>query len=540
MRIPCLLLFICICITACNKPTPSSEEVDGLGVLSERFEGNSEARPHFDRGMLLLHSFEYADAREAFLKAQEADPDMVMAVWGEAMTYNHGLWGEQDYEAGVAALQKLGKTPAEQLGKTDRPLEEGFIGAIQALYAPEKPKQERDMEYREHMEILSERFPDNGEVSAFYALSILGSVPEGRDDEQYEMGAKIVKGILAENAQHPGALHYLIHSYDDPDHASMALEAADQYARVAPEASHALHMPSHIYVAMGLWEKVVASNEDSYHASLSRMKRKSLNNDARGYHAYHWLQYGYLQQGRVEEARNMLGNMYGYAAETPSTRARQHVVFLRGTYLAETDNPSDELYEQPLDIGDLNISVRSQYNFQDGYRAFLNKDAEGVAAAAEKIRADYENEKVLISTSEITVCSGLTRENASEYDIRQSQLMENQLHALHAWLTGEESVEERMKAIVKTEVSMSYSYGPPHIQKPGHEIYAGWLMENERYEEALAMYEAGLKRAPLRVKFLIGRIAAARALGLEEIVTEGEATVNQIRKEAGITELRES
>ncbi len=539
MKIFNLLLALSVCAFACQNQKAIEEE-DGLGVLSNRFVGNPEAQPHFDRGMLLLHSFEYQDARESFLLAQEADPAMVMAVWGEAMTYNHPLWGEQDYEAGIAALKKLGESPDDQRGMASGELEEGFIGAIQALYAPEKPKNERDKEYRTRMQELSEKFPDNGEVSAFYSLSILGSVSDGRDDEQYEMGAKIVKGILAENGQHPGALHYLIHSYDDPQHASMALAAADQYAKVAPEASHALHMPSHIYVAMGLWDKVVSSNEDSYHASISRMQRKSLSNDARGYHAYHWLQYGYLQQGRVDEARNMLANMYGYAAETPSKRARQHVVFLRGTYLVETDKPSDDLYDQPLQTDDLNVMVRSQYNFQDGYRAFLLKDADGIAAAAERIREDYENEEVLIATADITVCSGVTRETTSESDIRQSQLLEDQLLALHAWLLGDETAEAQMKDIVKLEESLNYSYGPPRIQKPSHEIYGEWLLQNEQFEEALALYDAGLKRAPDRVKFLKGKIQAAAALGRDDIVEEEQATLEQIKKESGSTQLRES
>ena len=146
------------------------------------------------------------------------------------------------------------------------------------------------------MEQLSEKYPNNHEISAFYALSLLGSVPDGRDDAIYGKGAIIAKGIIEENPNHPGALHYLIHSYDDPAHAHLALNAANSYAKVAPEASHALHMPSHIYLAMGMWDEVISSNINSYQASINRMERKNLDNNARGYHAYHWLQYGYLQK----------------------------------------------------------------------------------------------------------------------------------------------------------------------------------------------------------------------------------------------------
>ncbi|MCF6223634.1 MAG: hypothetical protein L3J34_07890 [Flavobacteriaceae bacterium] len=153
------------------------------------------------------------------------------------------------------------------------------------------------------MKKLNLKYPDNHEVKAFYALSLLGSVSDGRDDEIYGKGAKIAQGIIEENPNHPGALHYLIHSYDDPKHANLALDAAYSYAKVAPDASHALHMPSHIFVAMGMWDEVVKSNENSYQASVNRMERKKLDNDARGYHAFHWLEYGYLQQNRFEDAK---------------------------------------------------------------------------------------------------------------------------------------------------------------------------------------------------------------------------------------------
>ena len=205
---------------------------------------------------------------------------------------------------------------------------------------------------------LLKKYPDNHEISAFYALSLLGSVEDGRDDEIFGKGAKIAQGILKENPNHPGALHYLIHSYDDPDHAQYALSAADAYAVVAPDASHALHMPSHIYVAMGMWDKVVSSNENSYQASLNRMQRKNLK-DGRGYHAYHWLEYGYLQQEREEDARKLVQDLVIYTEENPSKYARTHLVFLKGTYLVETEN-----WDSPIaDINCRHIRYECSHSF---------------------------------------------------------------------------------------------------------------------------------------------------------------------------------
>ena len=212
---------------------------------------------------------------------------MGMAYWGEAMTYNHNLWSEQDYDKGAATIAKMNNAQAE-LNLTE--LEKDLIQSAKILYKNDASKTDRDLAFSQYLQKLSKKYPDNHEVAAFYALSLLGSDPEGRDDSLFGKSALIAKGILEENPDHPGALHYLIHAYDDPNHAKLALQAADAYAVVAPDASHALHMPSHIYVALGMWDKVVSSNENAYRASLNRKEKKNLDNDARGYHAYHWLE----------------------------------------------------------------------------------------------------------------------------------------------------------------------------------------------------------------------------------------------------------
>jgi len=286
------IVFFCVIffLFSCNKNEP---QTDYLGIVKLEVSGTKTAIPHFEKGLLLLHSFEYVDARESFLKAQQVDPKMVMAYWGEAMTYNHSLWRGQDYLNGFSVLEKL-ELQGEIEGQSS--VEKDFLKAVEILYKPKTSKNDRDTAYMKYMEGLYKKYPSNHEVAAFYALSLLGSVAEGRNDSIYGLGADVAKRILKENAKHPGALHYVIHSYDDPDHANLALDAANAYSQVAPDASHALHMPSHIYVAMGMWDEVVSSNINSYQASLNRMNKKELDNDARGYHAYHWLEYGYLQK----------------------------------------------------------------------------------------------------------------------------------------------------------------------------------------------------------------------------------------------------
>lgn len=501
------LFSIIILLFSCNNRKPKT---DYLGIVNLAVSGESNALPQFEKGLLLLHSFEYSDAREAFEQAQKIDPGMAMAYWGEAMTYNHSLWGEQDYEKGVLALNRMEQHASDQ---SISELEVDFLTAVQILYQPKKTKLERDVLYAEFMESLQRKYPDNHEVSAFYALSLLGSVPVGRDDQIYGQGAKIAKGILAENPNHPGALHYLIHSYDDPLHAGMALDAANSYAKVAPDASHALHMPSHIYVALGMWDDVVLSNENSYQASLNRMERKKLDNDGRGYHAYHWLEYGYLQQGRVEDARKMVFDLQGYAEETPSNYARRHLVYLKGTFLNETDLWDDPVADIEIDVSDLNVSVRSQYNVIEGRKAFRSGDKIKLDEAIKNIQDDHAKESLLATYKGAQLCSSVSRNEASQMDLDESIIMLEQLLGLRAWMNNDRLLAEKhIKYSIVLNDKLSYSYGPPFIQKPTNELYADWLVEQNRPEEAIEQYNLTLEKATNRKYAVLGKQRASELL----------------------------
>jgi tetratricopeptide (TPR) repeat protein len=473
-----------------------------LGVVDFDVSGKESALPDFEKGLLLLHSFEYEDAREAFKKAQQEDSNMAMAYWGEAMTYNHSLWHEQDYEAAKAILAKLDSTNAKQ---NVSQLEEDLIASVEILYQPKKEKIERDAAYSNFMEGLHKKYPNNQEVAAFYALSLLGAVPEGRDDELYGKGARIAKGILKENPNHPGALHYLIHSYDDPNHASLALDAANSYSKVAPDASHALHMPSHIYVAMGMWDQVISSNIDSYKASVTRKERKDLDNDALGYHAFHWLEYGYLQKNNQAEAKKMVLELKQFTDEKPSKRARVHLVFLKGTYLNETDDWKGDIAEIPVDVKDLNISVRSKYHFLEGMKAYKHNDSTKLRVIIERMKQDEQRESYILSEGSSNLCSNVTRDEATEMDLKSSQIRQEQLLALLAELKKDSKLAEtHFLKSVELEESISYSYGPPAIQKPTHELYADWLISENRMEEAAEHYMHSLKKGPKRLRAMTG------------------------------------
>ena len=526
-----VVAFFLLVVASCSS---EKKQDSRLGEIQLEVSGAAEAQPHFKRGLLLLHSFEYADAAEAFIQAQEIDSDFAMAYWGEAMTYNHSLWRLQDQEKGKAALEKLGATASERVDKAATDLEKDFLQAVEILYG-EGTKTERDHAYAAYMQTLHQQYPENHEVAAFYALSLLGSVPVGRDDEVYEKGAVIAKSIIAENPNHPGALHYLIHSYDDPMHASLALHAADSYSKVAPDAAHALHMPSHIYVAMGMWDEVVASNEVSWQASVDRMKRKNLDYSAQSYHAFHWLMYGYLQQGRYAKARQIMDDMVRYTEAVPTKGARAYLISMKGTYLIETNDWDSPVADIEVDRDDLNISLRAIYFYIEGVKVYHTKDVEKLQEVIHTMEDERLQKTVLVNEKGVAVCSGAgwTSEIPNQLDIDQAYVMELQLKGLLAGLNGDtKAAETWLKEATLLEENISYAYGPPPIVKPSHELYGEWLLQANRPEEAEVQFDKALDRGPNRVLSLRGKKEVGTHLGNDVMTREVEELIQEIMKQA--------
>lgn len=518
-------------ILGCNKETRSDADTN-LGEVYFTPTGTPAAQEAFHNGLLLLHSFEYDDAQKAFREARTEDPTMAMAYWGEAMTHNHPLWRQQDREAAIAILNELAPSPEERQAKAATPLEKDLLQAADILYG-EGSKISRDSAYASYMAQLHTRYPGQHEVAAFYALSLLGAVPVGRDEEKFAQGAQIAKSILAENPQHPGALHYLIHAFDDPEHAALAIQAADRYAKVAPDAAHALHMPSHIYVAMGMWDEVVSSNIASYDASIKRMERLGLDNDARSYHAFAWLLYGQLQKGRYEEARNILQDMIRYTEELPSKSARSYLNRMHGNYLVETGDWEGPMAQVAVNVDDLNIVNRTIRSFIDGMQAYRRQDKEKLADIIKAIEDDRQRSSLLVSDQGTPICSVVgTRAAPNQLDLDQSQVMELELRALYATLTDKPSMaDELLSAASQLERSIDYSYGPPDIIYPSFELYGEWLLEQQRYEEAMAQFRYALARGPKRVRALQGLLTAARALDEQATVRETEQLLSKISDE---------
>ena len=526
-----LVLLILNCQSGQKTP-----EGDHLGVLHFTFTGSAEAMPHFTKGLKLLHNFEFDDAATAFAEAQKIDSSFVMAYWGEAMTYNHPLWRQQDFEKGWAAIVKLGETPGERAAKAQTDLERDFLRSTEILYGIGK-KNQRDSAYSKYLEKMYATYPGNEEVAAFYALSLLGAVTVGRDEKVYEKSAAIAQGILKENPNHPGALHYLIHSYDDPAHAVKAINAAHLYSKIAADATHALHMPSHIFVAVGMWDEVVNSNIDSWEASVHRMKEKKLDNNARSYHAFHWLLYGLLQQGKQDEALHIMHDMKKYTDELPSKNARDYLVGMKGNYLIETGDWESGIAGYDFKLDDLNIATRAGFNFIEGMKAYRAKDVQSLTAVIGGMEAERKSAANLVSEKGIPMCApGPGSYAPNQLDVDHARIMELELHGLLAQLQGNTAeVEKWLSAAAGLQNEISYSYGPPTVVKPSWELYGDWLLEQGRAKDALAQFEIALEKGPKRLMALRGKLAAAKLLGDEKMVNETEGVLDEILEKAGKT-----
>jgi tetratricopeptide (TPR) repeat protein len=480
---------------------PGAEPPLILGVLDFPTSGAPAAQDAFERGVKLLHSFEYEDARSAFLEAQATDPAFVMAIWGEAMTFNHPLWDEQDREQALAVLAKL--PPEPERNATD--LENRFVRCVQILYG-DGTKPERDMAYRGALAQMHRDYPDDLEVSAFYALSILGSVYE-RDFRTYMQAAAVAEEIFARQPQHPGAAHYLIHSYDDQIHAPLGLRAARVYAKIAPAASHAQHMVSHIYTSLGMWDEVVEANTAAVRVSEEAMLRAGRSRHMRSKHALHWLEYALLQQGRYPEAGEALGIIAEDVTALPNPENLRHSAMMRATFAVEDPLAADPLAALPEQ--QLSLYYRALDTFTTAWTSLASGDVEAGRRGLEAILAGLDTARVL------TVAEGLheTPDATSPDDYLLAKIMARELEALILYHEGDaEAALDILRTAVAEETSRPLYYGPPHVPKPTDELMGEMLLRLNRPAEAAELFQQALDRHTGRTLSLLGLARAEQQM----------------------------
>ncbi len=471
---------------------------DDLGRIDFPTSGSAEAQKHFLRGALLLHSFEFDDAAEEFRAAEKADTGFAMAYWGEAMTYNHPLWMEQDAGAARKALEQLAPTAEARLAKAPTEREKMYLSAVEALYG-KGDKAANDRDYAEAMRRLHEKFPEDENAAAFYALALLGTCEGKRDEAVYMKAAAIAEEVFAKNPLHPGAVHYLIHCYDDPVHAPLGMRAARVYAKIAPAAAHALHMPSHIFFASGMWEEAAASNEAAWKASLDRAERKALGPDQHNYHALFWLEYSYLQLGRYADARKALSLMEEDAGKSGSGRAKTHLAMMRAAYVVETRRFDGDVARS------LPGSERGVALFAEGFAAAGRKDRERAAKAASSIGKE---------AAEPHHGGGSMYAMGRPSGPSADAVMKKELEALLAASGGKsEQGLALAREAAAAEDAMTFEFGPPAVAKPAHELLGEMLLAAGKAAEARAEFQRALDHAPNRALSLLGLARAAAKAG---------------------------
>jgi len=539
---PALVRRVGIClaallVVASAATQATAESIEGLGALDFPTSTRSPAaQTAFVRGMLLLHVYEYPRAEKAFQDAEKLDPDFAMAYWGEAMTATHPLWNQDNPAAGRAALAKLGATPQARVAKAGSAREKAWLGAAEAMFGPGSLA-ERDGGFLKAMESIAQADPNDDEAQLFLAQALLGVTRGNRNLTNYLRAAEISQRVLARNPQHPGAAHYWIHGMDDPAHAASALPAARVLAKIAPDAGHAQHMVSHIFIALGMWADVVEANERSADLVYAQERAAGKPTLACG-HYPEWLQYGYYQQGRLRDARKMLD---GCLRDAPislawlgahpgerihlekTTEALQRYldierVVMRGTTLAETAAPKATV-PQPLGDADAAGRALGLDAFSVGYVAATAGDVATARAQMQRLREIASRPAPATETLlQLTEYLGIGAD---------------MLEAMIEHRAGNKAQARTLAArAAVSDDALPFAFGPPTMFKPPHELAGELLLEEKQLQAALAQFDMALKTAPQRTQSLLGRARALKASGRATESARTYATIAEIWKGA--------
>ena len=499
IQIP-LLLIVFAFVGGCSQSENSTNIV--YGDISFDNTGSSEAQVAFLTGVKSLHNFQFEDARIAFEEAAEIDSKFAMAYWGQAMSNNYPLWARQNTANAKSALNTLSSSLEGRLNLANTEKEKAFINAVEKLFFSSDDKLERDISYSDAMSNMHDKWPDDHEISIFYALSLLGTVRPGDDGyKRQALAASIAMSVLDENKTHPGAAHFTIHSLDDPEHAILALPAANVYADIAPSSAHALHMPSHIFLQLGMWERVVNSNIEAYASAVSHTKKLiesgsiSLGASTIGgedFHTLSWLAYANLMLGHYDRAEENLDMALQTVTQNPeSERAKNGYLNMLARHAIETADCSN-IY---LGESETREGKHTAFVTAAGMCAAIDRDMATASLASERLK-DQEKK---------------AEQAGKSYNALEIKILSKEVDALMRLADGDYNSAIRLaKEAADIELNnMSAPSGPPVPMKPASELYGEMLAAAGKYDEAVIAYKTSLDWVPNRTPSIVGLIAAA-------------------------------
>jgi hypothetical protein len=466
----------------------------------------------FERGVALLHSFWYEEAEKQFRQIALDDPHCAMAHWGVAMSLWHQLWDHPDGKVIERGLDESHEAESTDGRATAR--ERAYIAAISAFYSNSKKLDHaaRARAYSDSMKKVYEAYPNDHEAAVFYALSLLASEPH--DDETFanrKQAAAILEKLFAVEPDHPGVAHYLIHSYDKPRLAQLGLTAARRYAQIAPAAPHALHMPSHIFARVGLWQDDIDSNLASI-AATRKTAAMHMGGEGHQFHAMDFLLYAYLQSGREAEAAKLIDevkampkmkSMYGPDFD-PETNA---LTKFPATYDLELRHWSDAAALQVVPG-----ALRGDQSITYWARAI------GAARSGDLAQAHKDLREI----------EAIRKEFVAEKKIEYAEGVGEDYQEAEAWILHAEGEDDKAISILRTLADKADKLGEEPEGIPAREQLADMLLEAKRPQQALAEYQTDLKLNPNRFNGLYGAARAAEAAGKQTDANEYYALLLKI------------
>jgi hypothetical protein len=489
------------CLAVADEGHQHHEELtqEQLGTVHFPVSCTPEAQKTFEKGVALLHSFWYEEAEKAFVEVQQQDPKCVMSAWGQAMSLWHQLWNRPDaatISRAEAILRKADATPAP----TDR--ERGYIEAIKAFYSNSDKRDHpaRARAYSVAMEKLYEKYPDDHEAAAFYALSLLASEPEHDTTlANRRKAGPILEKLFAIEPNHPGVAHYLIHTYDKPQLAELGLPAARRYAQIAPVAPHAVHMPSHIFARLGMWQEDINSNLASIEATR-RSTAMHMGGAGHQFHAMDFLVYAYLQSGHEADALKVIDEvkampeMHGMHGAGYDTRTWAIATF-QARYELELHHWS-EAASLPLVPGADSVDSATTY-WARAIGAARSGDVKEARLDVQRIEAAH---KAVLAKN--------------DKDSDDAEAIENMQTQATAWLNYAEGKHDAALAAMRSLAKKEEAFGGEAGRDiPAREMLADMLLGMKQGEQALSEYKASLKFAPKRFDSLYGAAQAAEMAG---------------------------
>jgi tetratricopeptide (TPR) repeat protein len=488
-----LFFFLALQPAALRADTLSAAPPDQLGKVNFPTSCTAEVQPTIEKGVALLHSFQYSESEKTLADAAAREPKCAMAHWGKAMARFRQLWdfpNDKTLKEGRKDIEKAQKLRSTNLR------EQGFINAAAAFFQKKSKMThaERTQAYSTALEHFYSANSGDAEIGAFYALSLvaLAYIDEPNTLANQKKAISVLDPLLLQHPDHPGVAHYLIHAADRPELASQGLEAARHYAAIAPDSPHALHMPSHIFVRLGLWQDSIASN---IAANVSGAHAAEMHQAESHYqtHAMDFLSYSYLQSGQEAKAREVIEHTNHVVGASDEDRAGHRANFAARTAL--------ELHRWKEAAALPIPAIRKDWKDTTYWARAIGAARSGDVAGAD---LDVKELTQLVAEREKrSKKCGYTVSTEKATDLREAE----------AWLALAKGKPDEALQELRAAADRQDKDGGESVVVPAREMLADMLLELKRPAEAIAEYKTVLKNSPNRFDGLLGAARSAQASG---------------------------